>query len=295
MGLSFCSEADIGNNASGVCNDQNLIINKFQDEAYEEEDVDYNNEEGKRFNVRDSAIRQMFASTPQLPSWNVNSKSEPTKQHQSCRHDLSLRSKMSERSRNPFHDEFVEEKREAKLYMNALQDSSMHELSVAFQNAESMLEKGNNIHEEVKRQGTIVKQANRDIEAIEKDIRDTSHRLKGMKSMKNKFKNIVCSKRGGPKGFVVHESDDISFDFTRSYTLPARLPSYDEKMTKQEWINKGVDQLCHVLDEVEHRQEDIGKELGEQEKHFQYLDHNINHVEHKIKNQTKIMSSIRKK
>jgi len=195
----------------------------------------------------------------------------------------------------PFHDEFVEEKREAKLYMNALQDSSMHELSVAFQNAESMLEKGNNIHEEVKRQGTIVKQANRDIEAIEKDIRDTSHRLKGMKSMKNKFKNIVCSKRGGPKGFVVHESDDISFDFTRSYTLPARLPSYDEKMTKQEWINKGVDQLCHVLDEVEHRQEDIGKELGEQEKHFQYLDHNINHVEHKIKNQTKIMSSIRKK
>jgi len=308
MGLSCCSEAtqnniwfryditenDIGINAPRVCNKRNLIKNKSQDEAYEEEDGSYTSEEAESTKPRDSVILRMFASKPQLPrikQWN----SEPVVRKRSCRKDLSLRAKMLERSSNPFHDEFVDEKREARLYMNALLDSSMNELSVTFRSAESLLEKGNTIHEEVKRQGEIVKQANRDAKATGKDIRDTSHRLKGMESIMGKVKNMILPKRGRSDGVVVHEFDDEAHEFGRSNTIPARLPSYDDKMTKQEWINEGVDRLCYVLDEVEHRQEDINVELGEQEKHFQSLDHNIDHIEHKIQHQTKIMSSIRKK
>jgi len=308
VGLSCCSEAtrnniwfryditenDVGIIAPGVCKEQNLIKNKFQTEASEEEDGSYSSEEEESTKVRDSAILRMFKSTPQLPSWDPKWKSEPILPKRNCREDFSIRAKMSARSIDPLHDEFVEEKHEARLYMHALQYSSMNELSVTYRNAESLLEKGNTIHEEVKRQGEVVKEVNRDAEATEKDIRDTSHRLKGMKSIRSKVKNIIWHKRRSSRGVIIHESDDQSANLRRSNTIPARLPSYDDKMTMQEWINEGVDRLCHVLDEVEHRQEDISKELGEQEKHFQSLNDNIDHIEHKIHHQTKIMSRIRK-
>jgi len=305
MGSSCCSEAtsnniwfryeitenDLGINVPRVCNKRNQIKNKSQNEAYEEEDGIYTSDEVESTKPRDSVILRMFASKPQLPHWK-EWKSEPVFRQRSCQKDLSLRAKMSERSSNPFYDEFVDEKREARLYMNALLDNSMNELSVTFQRAESLLWKGNAIHEEVKRQGEIVKQANRDAKATGKDIRDTSHRLKGMESIMGKVKNMILLKRGRSDGVVIHDSDDEFDDFVRSSTIQARLPSHDDKMTKQEWINEGVDRLCYVLDEVEHRQEDINVELGEQEKHFQSLDHNIDHIEHKIQHQTKIMSSI---
>jgi len=308
MGLSCCSEAtrnnilfryditedDICINRPGVCNEQNRIKTKLQNEASAEEDVSYNSEEEESSKVRDSVILRMFERTPQLPRWNVNCNSEPVLRQRNCRKDFSLRAKMSKRSSDPFHDEFVEEKRGVRLYMHALENSSMNELSLTFRNAESLLEKGNTIHEEVIRQGEIVKEANRDTEVIEKDVHNTSHRLKGMKSMRGKVKNIIWHKHGSSNLVVVHESDNESANLRRCNTFPARLPSYDDKMTKQEWINEGVDRLCYVLDEVEHRQEDISVELGEQEKHFQSLDHNIDHIEHKIQHQTKIMSTIRK-
>jgi len=304
MGLLCCSEATRNNiwlwpvkiSENGIGNNSpRLIKNKFANEAFDDSDVDYSSEISES-SEKDSAIRHMLKSTPELPRLNTISKSEPVFQHQYTRQGFSLRGKMIDRNSNPFHDEFVEVEAEqrAKLYMNTLQDSSMQELTLTFKNAESMLEKGNEIHEEIQRQGEVVKQANRDIQATERDIHDTSHRLKGMKSLGGKFKNIFLHNHGSPEGVTIHESDD-QFTMVRSKTLPKTLPSYNTKMTKQQWINQGVDRLCDVLEEVEHRQEDIGQELEEQEKHFQCLDHNIDHIEHKIHHQTKIMSNIRKK
>jgi len=114
-----------------------------------------------------------------------------------------------------------------------------------------------------------------------------------MKSLGGKFKNVFLHNRWSPEDVTFHESDDQS-TMRRTVTLPKTLPSYNTKMTKQQWINQGVDRLCDVLEEVEHRQEDIGKELQEQEKDVQCLDHNIDHIEYQIHHQTKIMNSIRK-
>eukprot|EP00495_Collosphaeridae_sp_1-RS-2012_P005729 TRINITY_DN5166_c0_g1_i1.p1 TRINITY_DN5166_c0_g1~~TRINITY_DN5166_c0_g1_i1.p1 ORF type:complete len:117 (+),score=14.67 TRINITY_DN5166_c0_g1_i1:277-627(+) len=102
-----------------------------------------------------------------------------------------------------------------------------------------------------------------------------------MKSLRGKFKNIIWPNHGNSE-VTLHESVDESINIARSCTLPTRLPSYHAKMTKQGWINKGVNQLCHVLENVEYRQKDIGRELEEQENYFQCLDHNIDHIEHKI-------------
>jgi len=305
MGVSFCADTkrtkiwfqsgDISENESGVYNDQNLIISRFQKQTWDEEDVDYVSEEAGSeeagSNIRDSLTLHMPKSPPMGRPSKANS--EPLFRIQRGRQ--SLLAKMSERSSDPFHDEFVGQKRAVSMYLHALEESTTLELSTTYRNAESLLEKGDVIHEELKRQGKIAKQANRHMRITEKYICDTSHRLKGMESLKSKFKNIIWSKPRGPQVVVVHESDDESSDTRRSSNLPPTLPSYHDKGTKQGMINEGVDRLWHVLDEVEHTQEDISKELGKQEKYLHCLDHNIDHIEHKIHNQTKIMSNIRKK
>jgi len=306
MGLSLCSEAPrdklwlwhgdfsgnaIHNEAPGVRVAQVFMKNKFRNEAYEGDNVYINEKESTE--VTDFAIRHMLKTNALRPRTNITSKSETVWRHKDFRIGLSHRRKMLERRRNSFH-KFVEGKHEGHLNVNALENSSMEELTLTYKNAEAMLEKGNKINEELRRQGKIVKQASGDSKAIEKDLNDTSHRLKGIKCLSGKFKNIIWHHHRNP-GVAVHESDDESVAFERSSRLPARLSSYHTKITKQEWINKGVNQLCHVLEEVEHRQKDMAKELGEQEKHFQCLDHNIDHIEYKINRQTKSMRNITKK
>lgn len=286
-------EDDSDNSASGVCHDKNLIISRFRIEAYEEEDVDYYNEEAGG-NIRDSGTQQIRKTPPLHPSLVQISQSEPLFGIRRGRQ--SLLAKITERSSDPFHDEFAGQKRHAaSLYVHALEKSTSIELSATYRNAESLLEKGNEIHEELRRQGNIVKQANRDIESTEKDICDTSHTLKGMKSLKSNFKNTIWLKPGSPQVIVLDESDDECSYVRQCSNLPPRFPSYHDKVTKQGLINERVDRLWHVLDEVEHTQKDIGKELGKQEKNLQSLDHNIDHIDHKIHNQTKIMRNIRKK
>jgi len=281
---------DSDNSASGVRQDQNLIISRFENKAYEEED--YNEEAGG--NILDSGTQQIRKTLSPLPSFSKTSQSEPFFGIRRGRQ--SLLAKITKRSINPFHDEFAGQKYAVSLYLHAaIEERTSLELSATYRNAGSLLEKGNEIHEELRRQGKIVKQANRDIEGTEKDISDTSHRLKGMKSLKGKFENTTWRKPGSPQVTVIHESDDECSNVRQCSNLPPRLPFNHDKVTKQGLINEGVDRIWHVLDEVEHTQEDIGKELGKQEKNLQSLDHNIDHIEHKIKNQTKIMRNIRKK
>jgi len=282
MGVSYCRDT--------TRTKKNLIISRFQNETYDEEDVDYTSEEAGS-TVKDSLTPHIPKSLPLPPS--SKAKSEPLFRIQRGRQ--SLLAKMWQRSSNPFHDEFVGPKRAASMHLQKLEGRTALELCTTYRNAESLLEQGNVIHDELKRQGMIVKQANRHMGVTEKDICDTSHRLKGMESLRSKFKNNIWSKPGGPQVVVVHESDDESSDIRRSSNLPPRLPSNHDKGTKQGMINEGVDRLWHVLDEVEHTQEDISKELGNQEKHLHCLHQNIDHIDHKIHNQTKIMRNIRKK
>jgi len=310
MGLSLCyrsptsrnkllfqsediTDIDSDNDASGVLKDRNQIKTKFQNEAYEEEDVYYTNEDAESDNPR--AVTQQIPKGPPKPLLMRSSKSKSEPLFRRKRGQQSLRARISARNSNRFHNEFVGQKRAASVYVNALEESTTVDLRAAYRDAESLLEKGNDIHEEVKRQSKIIKQANRDIEATEMDICDTSHRLKGMESVGGKLKNIVWRKPARPQGIFIHECDDWSSNSRRCSNPSARHPSYNDKMTNQELIKEGVDRLVHVLDVVEHTQEDISKELGKQEKHLQCLDHNIDHIEHKIHNQTKIMKKVRKK
>jgi len=281
MGLTCCSEATRNNHlfwheditesyidseAATVYVNQISMKGKPRDKTCDEDDVVNQTKLESSKLSNDIAIRQMLETIP-LPRFNATVQSEHL--HQSSdKKKYSLRGRMAERQRNPLYSEFVEAEHGAESKITALwdstaklQDITVKGLELKIHNLESMLEKGNDIHAQVKRQGEIVKQANRDVKATKKDLHNTSYRLKGMKSPKGKLKNIIChSNHGTPHGVAVHESFNKSAIVQRSLPSPVSLPSCNSKISKQKWISKGVDQLCHVLGQVEHRQHEIGKD-----------------------------------
>jgi len=214
----------------------------------------------------------------------------------------SLATKMAERRNNPKQrDEFAVEgvnaEHEAKSYMTAVQNNTIDQLKETFTTVESIIVKETDTMEELKRQGNVVEQANQDIHDTEKDINDTNWRLKGMESLSNKLANIMFRKK--PLHFTsaqiyVPQKNKLGIGYRRSVTVPIELPS-QTSMDKSEWISTGVDQLCHLLEEVEHKEIELAHELENQEEAMHQLDENMDHIEKKITNQTKVMSSMTKK
>jgi len=227
---------------------------------------------------------------PVLPKPNERSAIKPTVKSW-CQ--KSLAEKMAERRNNPnprneFTVEGVKGEREAKSYMNALQKNSAAQITETFETLESMIQKETDTLVELKRQGKVVKQANRDILAAEKDISDTNYRLKGMQSVGNKLANIIFGK---PSSAPIYVSDDeLDIGYRRSSSTPIKLPS--RVGSKSEWINDGIDQLCHLLDIVEHKEIELGYELEKEEEAMNRLDQNMDHIEEKITNQSKLMKSM---
>jgi len=210
----------------------------------------------------------------------------------------SLAEKLQERRENPHsYNDFVEGEREAKMYMNKIEDNSMAQLTETIQSVESLLEKETDIQRELKRQGEVVKQANRDARAAEKDIDDTSHRLKGMRSLGGKMANLIFRNphhnvNSAPACESNHDSEN---NFLRISAQPmVSLPSYSPTKSKQECISQGVEQLCSLLDVVEIKQLDIGKELEKQHETMEILDQNMDQLEDKIGQQTDLMKSMKK-
>jgi len=212
----------------------------------------------------------------------------------------SLIEKMKERRAHP-HDDFVNHvkgEHEAKKYMDALEDNSMAKVNEALQIVGSMVEKGNDTHEELKRQGEVVRQANRDIQDAEDDIDDTSHMLRGIRSVRGKLSNMVSwrSKSQHDRTSFGHYDDhpEPESRFRRSVTMPKSLPSYrsNSNQTKQDQIHGGLEQLSHGLEIVEQKQLEIRDEFEHQEKYLKQLDHNIDHIDNRIHDQTNLMKTI---
>jgi hypothetical protein len=270
--------------------------------------------------IQQSHSFQVTKSAPPLPRLDEHARSEPPKWHKAHHHHHhhhhhhnhhhnSLVEKMKERQAHP-HDDFVEHshsEHKATQYMNALQDNSMSELSSTFGMVESMVEKGNDVHKELRRQGEVVRNANRDVHSAEKDINDSHHMLHGMKSLKGKFENMVKGKKRFHVHSLCHYEDGGTSKTSPSTTknsTPTTISKYyasapvllaynpDSGQSKQDWLHQGMEQLSHGLDLVKEKQLDIGHEIESHEKHFKKLDHNIEHIDNKIQPLTNMMKTI---
>jgi len=204
---------------------------------------------------------------------------------------LSLTERIRERQQRGY--KFIENEEEADSYMDALQNSSMSQLTDTLHIVDSMITKGSHTCQELKRQGEVLHHVNHDIHETEKDIDDTSHRLKGMKSLRGKLANLVWRK---PKNHDHSDSEDeqVTNTFRRSMTAPMILPSYSSGQDKQEFISEGVKQLNTAMCILEEQQLSIKEEFEAQEKYMNKLDHNMDNVEKSLLNQTNLMRSLKK-
>jgi len=212
----------------------------------------------------------------------------------------SLAEKMAEIQNNfNLRDEFalkgLEGERVAKLYMKTLEDNTVDQLTETFEDVVAIVTLETETMGELQRQRKVVKQANRDLHATEKDINDTTHRLKGMKSIGNKFVNMMFRKPSHYASAQIFDSDtELDTGIKHSSTVPIKLPSQRGK-NKAAWIEEGVDQLCHLLDVVEQKEIEMGHELEKQEEALHRLDQNMDHIEIKIEHQNKLMTSLTRK
>merc|ERR1719219_250863 len=72
----------------------------------------------------------------------------------------------------------------------------MKHLAEAYTTVESILITEEEIEDEIDRQEEVIKQANSDAREAEKDIDDTSHMLKNIKSLGGKFSNLIHGHHG---------------------------------------------------------------------------------------------------
>jgi len=203
----------------------------------------------------------------------------------------SLKDRVRERQRRGY--KFIENEEQAVSYMGALENSSMRELTETFTVVDSMITKGNDTCQELKRQGEVLRQANSDMHETEKDIADTSHRLKGMKSVRGKLANLVWSK---PKhhGRSVSEGEQVTNTFKRSMTAPMILSGYSDSQTKQEWMTEGLKKLGCAMSILEEQQLSMKDEFETQEKYMNKLNHDMDNVEKSLLHQTNLMHSMKK-
>jgi len=204
---------------------------------------------------------------------------------------LSLRQKMEERKTT--RELFIHGEREAKLYMDAIETDTLSHVDNAVRIASLIVEKTDDITEELVRQGDVIRQANDDIHHTEQDVNQTNYTLKGMKSLRGKLGNMVWRKKPKVQEYSGFETDYGSAIRNRSVSAPPKM-ELPTGGTKQQQISGGLRTLNVAMDTIRSRQLVIGEELQRQDKQLGEFSGNMSRTQDKIKVQSDLMISMRK-
>jgi len=185
--------------------------------------------------------------------------------------------------------------REAKDYEDFVEEDTWHHLTDTLRIATSILQKGDDMSEELNRQVGVTSQANSDILACEEDLAEMGHMLKGMKSVKGKVSNMVFGKMHRLHTHGFRGDPGAKYRRRRSQSMPSSLIKYrkSQEYTRQQQIAGGLSQLNLTLDIIESQQLDIAEELEKQEGSLQEFNSNLSRMDDKIKSENDIMRSIR--
>jgi len=303
MGLAFCSECS-----------KVSITGQFQSP-----ELDEVNDDGTAWMPPDALNTQFYLETPQ----SLNARDEnngvvikspgrvlsprfialDSPRPRSTR-GPSLRKRLIERKlihSNPATPWSFDAERKSNISMNAendnsleqlsetlLEDNSLKHLSETNRLAQSMVVKGDEMREELIRQGKVTVQANRDVFNTEQDINETSSKLRGM-TFRGKLANMIWRKNSQRRQYNGFEyEDNRDYHLPRSMSLPAKFASKNlREKTKQQRIKNDVNQLIRSMDTLRDQQLGIAEELQYQDPHLKELGTNMVRVNDKMKRQTR--------
>jgi len=283
MGASLCSDNCIGKIREPVNINRATYLQTITEDEYDED--------SDSLELGLDVKRVKSAPAPSIINKGINS-DKPTFVSSSTGR-LSLMQKMEQR-RNT-HEQFVHGEREAKLYMDAVETDTLNHVDNAVRIASLIVEKTEDITEELVRQGDVIRGANDDIHYTEQDVNQTNYTLKGMKSLRGKLGNMVWRKKPKIQEYNGFETDYGSAIRNRSVSAPPKLELDSPAVgSKQQQIKGGLRTLNVAMDTIRSRQLVIGEELQRQDKQLNEFSGNMTRTQDKIKVQSDLMSSMRK-
>jgi len=207
----------------------------------------------------------------------------------------SLHERMKHRSRSPKVDQAGE--LQAEKYVRFVKNDTLKHLHHTVRVAGSIVQKGNDINEELDRQGRVLLKAENDISIAEYETDQASQTLKGMSSLTSKVRSSI--RRKEPK----LKASELSMDLlsgeiglcalsrmSTCKTFSAITKS--EEHTQEEQIKSGMGQLHQALDVIKMQQMDTARTLENQEGRLTSFEDKLVTTNNKIKCQSQIMKKI---
>jgi len=206
----------------------------------------------------------------------------------------SLRQRIEQKRNNP--KPFITGEREAQLYAEAVERDTLKHVGNTLRIAQGIVQKSDDITEELGRQGEVINTVNKDIHDTEQVVNQTNHTLKGMKSIRGKVGNILFRKKPEVQAYEGFQDNRGSIIKNRRCVSAPVQRQNDMSIggTNQQQIKGGLTQLNLVMDTIKTRQMDITDEIKRQDKQLGAFSNNMGRTQEKIKVQTDLMSNMRK-
>jgi len=187
-----------------------------------------------------------------------------------------------ERQNNPQSDfirSVLQGEQEAQEHIVKLEGDTVSCLSNTFEYAESMIQIGNNINEELERNRRVIGSASCDLDASSCEL-DMIRNI-----MEPKFVDWVSIQ---PENKICHGSRPKNrkrnYTRRRSSSLPGELPS--SKLRRSIHLKKGIAKISSALDTIKNQQLGMKERLIEEERTLKEFGQKIDQTDYEIKHQT---------
>jgi len=290
MGLSMCSQQD------GRTKRSNISSYQFIDQWYAPEEVD--EEE------RSVSFAKIGKSMSMPKDFNRDSRKsflvERAASDRASRvRGYSLEERMQNRNRSSAVNR--EGERSAQQYAKIVTDDTLKHIRHSVRLARSIVQKGEDINEELARQERVLCSAENDMSTVEYDTDITSQTLKGMTSLRGKIATTIKRKKPKRKKIPLSEVNvDImngQFGLCASSRMVSRessLPKITESLghTPQQEIRSGIKHLHNALDDITVQQLDTAWALQRQEGRLSIFEGNLDRTHGNINQQRQMINKI---
>lgn len=207
----------------------------------------------------------------------------------------SLREKIRLRKCNTLDKDLTLES-EAKKYSDYIEEETLMHLSHTIRTADSMVESGYDLCEELARHDNVLKKTDHDLHSIEQDIHETNWTLRSMNSLRGKVANLILRKKPKVDEDDCVASDDGSLRVYKSRSAPVNFVSEPQsKGNKQHQIKRGVNHLIKTLDIMKYQHLEIEDELKHQERHLNDFEEHVERLQHDVHHQNYMIKKISNK
>jgi len=187
-----------------------------------------------------------------------------------------------ERQNNPQSDfirSVLQGEQQAEEHIQKLESDTASCLSSTFEFAETMVQIGNNINEELERNRRVIRSASCDLDASTCEL----HMIRNI--MGSKFVDWVSMQ---PENKICHGSRPKNrkrnYMRRRSSSLPGELPS--SKLRRSIHLKKGITKISSALDTIKNQQLGMKERLIQEERTLKEFGQKIDRTDDEIKHQS---------